>query len=195
MQFSKVIVALAAVASVQAANNSSESSSVSTAGAAVNTYGSVISLVSSEGQSCDDELEVTNSTDSENELSEDNIGLEAARRSQALESQCGSQKGAPDATHNRSPHSQSREPSAALESPHLEPSHITVESQSSSEPLTAAIPPSTQLAPTSLKKTLPHLAKPIAVPTQPRYRVGLSKRARVDPLHPYLKKSQPPQPS
>ncbi|KAH3665245.1 hypothetical protein OGATHE_004060 [Ogataea polymorpha] len=119
MQFSKVIVALAAVASVQAANNSSESSSVSTAGAAVNTY----------------------------------------------------------------------------ESPHLEPSHITVESQSSSEPLTAAIPPSTQLAPTSLKKTLPHLAKPIAVPTQPRYRVGLSKRARVDPLHPYLKKSQPPQPS
>ncbi|OBA15240.1 uncharacterized protein OGAPODRAFT_95054 [Ogataea polymorpha] len=122
----------------------------------------VISLVSSEGQSCDDELEVTNSTDSENELSEDNIGLEAARRSQALESQCGSQKGAPDATHNRSPHSQSREPSAALESPHLEPSHITVESQSSSEPLTAAIPQSTQLAPTSLKKTLPHLAKPIA---------------------------------
>ncbi|KAG7878773.1 hypothetical protein KL938_003916 [Ogataea parapolymorpha] len=105
----------------------------------------VISLVSSEGQSYDDELEVTNSTDSENELSEDNIGLEAARRSQALESQCGSQSGAPNGTpngtHNETPHSQSREPSAtpsmtpsaAQDSPHLEPSHITVESQSSSE--------------------------------------------------------------
>ncbi|KAG7730319.1 hypothetical protein KL933_000114 [Ogataea haglerorum] len=214
MQFSKVIVALAAVASVQAANNSSESSSVSTAGAAVNSYGSVISLVSSEGQSFDDELEVTNSTDSENELSEDNIGLEAARRSQAHDSQSGTQNGAPRRSPHGSPHSKSREPSttsiahsAAQDSPHLELSHISVHSQSSSEPanspvarapspITGAIPQSTQLSPsTSLRKKLPHLAKPIAVPAQPRYRVGLSKRARVDPLHPYLKQSQPRQPS
>ncbi|KAG7722831.1 hypothetical protein KL949_000119 [Ogataea haglerorum] len=93
--------------------------------------------MSSEGQSFDDELEVTNSTDSENELSEDNIGLEAARRSQAHDSQSGTQNGAP----RRSPHSKSREPSttsiansAAQDSPHLELSHISVHSQSSSEP-------------------------------------------------------------
>ncbi|KAG7693306.1 hypothetical protein KL930_004091 [Ogataea haglerorum] len=101
----------------------------------------VISLVSSEGQSFDDELEVTNSTDSENELSEDNIGLEAARRSQAHDSQSGTQNGAPRRSPHGSPHSKSREPSttsiahsAAQDSPHLELSHISVHSQSSSEP-------------------------------------------------------------
>ncbi|KAG7827377.1 hypothetical protein KL920_004631 [Ogataea angusta] len=92
----------------------------------------VISLVSSEGQSFDDELEVTNSTDSENELSEDNIGLEAARRSQAQESQNG--------TH----YAQSLEPSAAQDNP-----HITVDSQSSFEPSTEpSKPPSILYIPT-----------------------------------------------
>ncbi|KAH3667380.1 hypothetical protein OGAPHI_003029 [Ogataea philodendri] len=214
MQFSKVIVALAAVASVQAANNSSESSSVSTAGAAVNTYErvmeiahesgllalaagarprkrlrrrvprpEVISLLSSEGN---DELEVTNSTDSDNELSGENLVQEAVRLSREQTQQ--SQRSQQSQQSQQSQHS-------VIYSQHLQQSQPSTHSpqaasQSPPPPLAVSptVPQSTQDNNNSitLKTALPHLAKPIVLPPQPRYRVGLSKRARVDPLHSYL---------